>query len=90
MGCREKVVATRMKRHRVDRLRVACVVLDEFVGADVPNFDCRVCRAGRDERAARMERHTVDISRILAKRVDALFRIAIPQLDCLVVRGANY
>lgn len=85
----EQIVAARMKRNRVDRLRVARVVLYELVGSNVPDFDGRVGRTGRDEGRARVERHRLYEARVFVERVHTLLRVAVPQFYRLVVRRGH-
>ena len=77
-----------MKGHTIYGLRVTCVVLYEFVGANVPYFDGGIGAARCNERAARMKGHTVHVARILIERVHALFRVSIPQFEGFVVGRA--
>ncbi len=87
--CRNQVVARWMKRHRVNRLRVARIVLYESIGPDVPYFDAGIGACRRYELPARMKRHTVHIARVLVERMNAVLRRAVPQLDCFVLWGAD-
>lgn len=75
---RQQIVPAWVERDRVDRLCVASVVLDEFVGANVPNFYGRVCRTRCNECRARVKGYRVNEACVLVECVDALAGVFVP------------
>lgn len=57
------------------------VVLDQTLGADIPDLDRFITRAASDTSAIRMEPYLVDAALMIIEATNVLFGRHIPQLD---------